>query len=73
MFVEHEGIIGPNPCPEPPRGKDTLLILGLALAYLAFLILTKGVDVNSAFAMASRRFGISETVLRKAARRKRWK
>ncbi len=73
MFVKHEGIIGPDPCPEPPKGKDTVLILGLALLYLAFLILTKGVAVETALSMTSNKYHIAKAVLRKASKGKLWK
>ena len=59
-------IIGPNPCPFPPKW-DTRDILLLAILYLLLLILTKGVAPAAAFGMASSKYGISETVLRKAA------
>ena len=49
-----ETIIGPNPCPWPWSKKplDTKDILIMALLYIMFLILTKGVVEGTAFAMA---------------------
>ncbi len=59
-------IIGPDPCPFPPKwdAKDILL---LAILYLLLLILTKSVAPAAAFGITSRKYGISESVLRKAA------
>ena len=65
-------IIGPNPCPWPKKPLDTKDLLIMALLYLLFLILTKGVATTTAFAMASKRYGIAEDVLRKAAKEQAW-
>ena len=73
MFGLVKSIIDPNPCPEPPLELDTKVLLGLALLYLAFLILTKGVAVETALSMASSKYHISKAVLRKASKRKSWK
>ncbi len=67
-------IIGPNPEPWPwPRKPlDTKDILIMALLYLIFLILTKGVATATAFSMASKKYNIEEDVLRNAAKEKQW-
>ena len=63
-----ETIIGPNPCPWPKKPLDTKDLLIMALLYIMFLILTKGVTAGTAFAMASKKYGIAEDVLRTAAK-----
>ncbi len=73
MFVKHEGIIDPNPCPEPPLELDAKILLGLALLYLTILILTKGIAVETALSMASSKYHISKGILRKASTGKIWK
>lgn len=73
MFGLANRIIGPNPCPEPPLDLDGKLLLGLALLYLAFLILTKGVAVETALSMASHKYHISKDALRKASKGRLWK
>ena len=67
-------IIGPNPDPWPWPNKplDTKDILIMALLYLMFLILTKGVATATAFSMASQKYNIGEDVLRNAAKEKEW-
>ncbi len=65
-------IIGPNPEPWPKKPLDTKDMLILALLYLMFLILTKGVAAGTAFAMASQKYGIAEDVLRMAAKDQPW-
>jgi len=65
-------IIGPNPEPWPKTPLDTKDMLILALLYLMFLILTKGLAVGTAFAMASKKYGIAEDVLRMAAKDQPW-
>lgn len=70
-----ETIIGPNPDPWPkwPKGDwDTKDVLIAALVFLMYLILTKGVAVGAAFAMASKKYGIAEDVLRMAAKDEPW-
>ena len=69
-----ETIIGPNPCPWPWPKKplDTKDILIMALLYIMILILTKGVAAGTAFAMASKKYGIGEDVLRMAAKDQSW-
>ncbi len=70
-----ETIIGPNPDPWPkwPKGDwDTKDVLIAALLFLMYLILTKGVAVGAAFAMASKKYGIAEDVLRMAAQDEPW-
>jgi hypothetical protein len=69
-----ETIIGPNPCPWPWPKKplDTKDILIMALLYIMILILTKGVVAGTAFAMASKKYGIAEDVLRMAAKDQPW-
>lgn len=67
-------IIGPNPDPWPfpkrePDMKDLLL---LAVLYLVFLIFTRGVATPTAFAMASKKYNVSEEALRKAAKEQAW-
>lgn len=66
-MVQPRNIIGPNPNPEPPPELDGKILLGLALLYLAFLILAKGVAVDMALSMASSKYHISKDVLRKAS------
>lgn len=73
MFGPARGIIGPNPHPEPPLDLDGRILLGLALLYLAFLILTKGVAVETALSMAGRKYHISKAVLRKFSKGRLWK
>ena len=72
MFETVRSIIGPNPCPEPPLDLDGKILLGLALLYLAFLILTKGVAVETALSMASNKYHVAKAVLRKASKGKLW-
>ena len=60
------------PPPEPLPLEKWKTILVLAILYLAFLILTKGVAAGTAIAMASRKYDISEDVLRKAAKENSW-
>ena len=69
-----ETIIGPNPCPWlwPKKPLDTKDILIIALLYVMFLILTKGVVAGTAFAMASKKYGIAEDVLLMAAKDQPW-
>lgn len=67
-----ETIIGPNPEPWPKKPLDTKDLLIMALLYLLFLILTKGVAAGTAFAMASKKYGIAEDVLRNAAKEQAW-
>ena len=70
-----ETIIDPNPDPWPkwPKGDwDTKDVLIAALLFLMYLILTKGVAVGAAFAMASKKYGIAEDVLRMAAQDEPW-
>ena len=76
MFdVLEETIVGPNPYPWPkwPKRdwdiKDALIV---ALLYIMILILTKGVAAGTAFAMASKKYGIAENVLRMAAKDQPW-
>ena len=73
MFGLVKSIVGPNPCPEPPLELDSKVLLGLALLYLAFLILTKGVAVETALSMTSDKYHIAKAVLRKASKGKIWK
>ena len=73
MFGLVKSIVGPNPCPEPPLELDSKVLLGLALLYLAFLILTKGVAVETALSMTSNKYHIAKAVLRKASKGKLWK
>lgn len=67
-------IIGPNPDPWPWPNKplDTKDILIMALLYLMFLILTKGVATATAFSMASKKYNVEEDVLRNAAKDAPW-
>ena len=44
----------------------------MALLYIMILILTKGVAAGTAFAMASKKYGIAEDVLRMAAKDEPW-
>ena len=72
-----ETIIGPNPDPWPwpkwpKREWDTKDIIIAALLYIMLLILTKGVAAGAAFAMASKKYGIAEDVLRMAAKDEPW-
>ncbi len=70
-----ETIIGPNPDPWPKWSKedwDTKDVLIAALVFLMYLILTKGVAAGAAFAMASKKYGIAEDVLRTAAKDEPW-
>lgn len=66
-------IIGPTPRPEPSQGRDTLILLAIALTYLAFLLLFKGIEPDTAFDTVSKRFGVSEEALRKASKGSLWK
>ena len=70
MFDALHTIIGPNPDPWPfPKHDWTMKeILIAAVLYLTFLILTRGVAAGTAFAMASKKYNISEDELRKAAK-----
>lgn len=72
MYGLKHSIIGPTPRPEPPQGTDMLIPLALAMAYLAFLILVKGIEPDTAFGMASRKYGISEDTLHKASKGRLW-
>jgi len=67
-------IIGPNPepWPWPKKPLDTKDVLIMALLYLMFIILTKGVATATAFSMASKKYNIEEDVLRNAAKEKQW-
>ncbi len=69
-----ETIVGPNPCPWPWPKKplDTKDILIMALLYIMILILTKSVAAGTAFAMASKKYGIAEDELRMAAKDQPW-
>lgn len=71
MFGFARSIIGPHPCPDPPLGVDRI-VLALALLYLAFLILTKGIPVETALSIARKKYHISEEALRKAFKEKLW-
>jgi hypothetical protein len=73
MFGPARSIIGPDPCPEPPLEADGKILLGLALLYLAFLILARGIAVEKALSMASSRYHISKAVLRKFSKGRLWK
>ncbi len=66
-------IIGPKPYPEPPLEPDCKILLGLALMYLAFLILAKGIAVETALSMASSRYHISKDDLREASKDESWR
>ncbi len=68
-----KSVIGPNPHPEPPLEPDGKILLGLALLYLAFLILAKGIAVETALSMTSSRYHISKDDLRKASNDKPWR
>ncbi len=67
-------IIGPNPdpWPFPKREPDLKDLLLLAVLYLVFLIFTRGVAAPTAFAMASKKYNVSEEALRKAAKEQAW-
>ena len=68
-----KSIIEPNPpWPFPPKEWDMRDVLILAVLYLTFLILTRGIAVSTAFAMASKKYGVTEDVLRMATRNKPW-
>ena len=67
-----KNIVGPNPCPDPPLGVDGRIMLALALLYLAFLILTKGIPVATALSITRKKYRISEDALRKAFKDKLW-
>ena len=69
-----ETIIGPNPYPWPWPKKplDTKDILIMALLYIMYLILTKGIVAGTAFTMASKKYGIAEDVLRMAVKDQPW-
>ncbi len=71
MFELARCIIGPHPCPDPPLGVDRI-VLPLALLYLAFLILTKGIPVETAVSITGRKYHISEDDLRKSFKEKLW-
>ncbi len=66
-------IIGPDPSPKPPPELDTKILLGLALIYLAFLILVKGIAADTALSMTGWKYNISEDTLRKNYKGKLWK
>ncbi len=73
MFGMFKGtIIGPNPYPWPRKPMDTKDVIIIALLYLMFLILTKGVATATAFSLVSQKYGIAESVLRKVAKEKKW-
>ena len=61
-------VVAPNPFPEPPLEWDARIIISLALLYLAFLVMTKGFSVETALSMASKKYHISEDVLRKESK-----
>ena len=67
-------VISPNPDPWPfPKHEwTTKEILIAAILYLTFLILTRGVAIGTAFAMTSKKYNISEDVLRNAAKEQPW-
>ena len=68
-----KSIIGPNPpWPFPPKEWDMRDVLILAVLYLTFLILTRGIAVSTAFTMASKKYGVTEDVLRMATRNRPW-
>ena len=69
-----ETIIGPAPYPWPWPKKplDSKDILIMALLYIMYLILTKGIVAGTAFTMASKKYGIAEDVLRMAAKDQPW-
>ena len=74
MFDLLNTIVGPNPDPWPfPKHEWTTkeILLG-AILYLTFLILTRGVAAGTAFAMASKKYGIAEDALRMVAKDKPW-
>ena len=60
-------IVAPNPFPEPPLECDARIIISLALLYLAFLVMMKGVSDETALSMASRKYHISKDSLRKVS------
>lgn len=66
-------IIGPHPCPDPPLGFDGRIVLALALLYLAFLILTKGIPIETALSITGKKYHISEDALLRALKDKLWK
>ena len=66
-------IVGPNPCPDPSLGVDGRIVLALALLYLAFLILTKGIPVETALSITGKKYHISEDALLRALKDKLWK
>ena len=74
MFDHLNTIIGPNPDPWPFPKHDwtTKEILIAAILYLTFLILTRGVAAGTAFAMASKKYNLSEEALRNAAKGQSW-
>ena len=74
MFDLLNTIISPNPDPWPfPKHEWTMKeILIAAILYLMFLILTRGVAAGTAFAMASKKYNISEDVLWDAAKEQSW-
>ena len=74
MFDLLNTIVGPNPDPWPfPKHEwTTKEILIAAILYLTLLILTRGVATGTAFAMASKKYNISEDVLRNAAKEQPW-
>ena len=74
MFDALHTIIGPNPDPWPfPKHEWTMKeILIAAVLYLTFLILTRGVAAGTAFAMASKKYNISEDELRNATKEQPW-
>ena len=74
MFDALHTIIGPNPdsWPFPKHDWTMKEILIAAVLYLTFLILTRGVAASTAFAMASKKFNISEDELRNATKEQPW-
>ena len=74
MFDALHTIIGPNPDPWlfPKHDWTMKEILIAAVLYLTFLILTKGVATGTAFAMASKKYNISEDDLRNATKEQPW-
>lgn len=65
-------IVGPNPRPDSPLGIDGRIVLAFALLYLSFLILTKGIPVETAMSITRKKYHISEDALRKAFKEKLW-
>lgn len=61
-------VVAPNPFPELPLEWDVRIIISIALLYLAFLVMTKGISIETALSMASKKYHISEDVLRKESK-----